>query len=251
MKIFAVCPMCHREAGISAIPQLFYADYNDDLILRCPKGHPIISQSQKFELFLDCAADALINEYPLEACVNLALVRENLFIFAIEVMLKQDDFKIFFEKIRNQSERIIGAFIALYFDHFDKVFEDKKDKLINRYGLSNNMPSFRNNIIHKGNIPTLEEAMAYGDIIYNEVKEVTKSLKDKFPENLRKITHELLNKRQEKIKPSPYSTMAGSFMFSLCNEEESSFNERLSAFREKRKHMEEAYNLMRKNEEQA
>lgn len=68
--------------------------------------------------------------------------------------------------IKRQSERQFGAFVFAYLQQFNRppsVIENKKVE-------------FRNNVIHKGQIPTKEEALGYGqsvlDIIQPQLSEL-------------------------------------------------------------------------------
>lgn len=183
MKIPALCSKCMKEK----IPcGIFGVNYKNDLTYdtECPNQHKIhgIIHAPKFELFLTCGAEALIREYPVEACFNFTLARENLFIYAIRVMLGDkfnDDYKKTFTKL---SERILGGFGSLYTLNFNSTFDIEKRMSFKKLGTKEKQTiiNFRNDIVHKGTIPSLEEASEYGQIIYNETKEIIESLTTKF-----------------------------------------------------------------------
>lgn len=237
MKLTIKCRDCKLN-GIEHLANIESYDNHLIAVAKCNNGHEfkVSLDSNKVEFFLDCAAEALSNNYPREACFNLSLVRENLFLFAIEVMLlnpmslfvevhqnnkekidsKMDELienklglsecarqvelnrffqeeysnyghlspesKDFLKTIQNQSERIIGAFSTLYFIHFQEVFKFDK-RLPNT---KNDIIKFRNDIIHKGEIPTLDWAFSYADVVYQETVAVMNKLKIKFRAQLEK-----------------------------------------------------------------
>ncbi|BDY04582.1 hypothetical protein F0521_16230 [Ferrimonas sp. YFM] len=62
----------------------------------------------------------------------------------------------------NQSERQLGAYINGYFTKYGEP-----PALLN-----NQKASFRNKVIHKGYIPTVKEALAFGENVHSIIMEV-------------------------------------------------------------------------------
>jgi len=129
--------------------------------------------------------------------------------------------KILSKQISRQSERQIGTFLYLYLLEYGKT-----------YKLNNNITEFRNKVIHKGYIPTQEEAMKNADRIYMEIYSITKLLKENHSENIQNIIIEDLGYRNSKItKSMPRSTSSGASFYSLSQSEQySSFSEALNSF---------------------
>lgn len=102
---------------------------------------------------------------------------ERYFEFFIKTILRtsQSDFnqidKIW-NKISNQSERQLGAYIVLYSDKFVEV------PLL----LDNKEVGFRNKVIHKGKIPTELEAIDFGNKVMKIVETSLIKLKTSLPE---------------------------------------------------------------------
>ena len=136
MKIPGFCPICMKGKRAKTL----YFNYNDDLILdirECSNGHKVhgVLFAPKFELFLTCGAEALINGYSVEASFNFAAAREHLFMFAIKVMLNYDSFdngttKKYRAQYLDLSERILGGFGTLYLLNYGKSFDIMKEDII-------------------------------------------------------------------------------------------------------------------------
>ena len=78
--------------------------------------------------------------------------------------------------------------------------------------------AFRNRIIHKGMIPTYEQTYDYGEIIYNEIGELTTELKTKFRKNIDNHRYNIAKKQFEKNKGTTLGLIASVTMFSISNE---------------------------------
>lgn len=70
------------------------------------------------------------------------------------------------EKVSSQSERQLGAFIFLFTQHFKTKPELLHDNLV----------KLRNEVIHKGKIPTKDEAIKYGQEILELITGYLKKL---------------------------------------------------------------------------
>lgn len=232
MKIFTQCIVCVKELGHPSFEPIFVA-FDDNLIASgtCSRGHKFnnVLQANKFEIFMDCGADAIIKEYPLEACFNFAMARENLFLFAVEIMLDETQQDDYLKIIKKQSERILGAFSALYFINFQKVFKfDKKQS-----GIKDDIVKFRNDLVHQGKIPTLLEANAYGEAIYNEMDEIIQNLQTKYKSRIHNHTMNKLRSKYEKSDFDNCSTQSCTMMYSLSTEntKKMTFTEKLIEFK--------------------
>jgi hypothetical protein len=141
----------------------------------CPAAHisTISLQAFKFEILFEMGAVALVEGYHREAVANFAASLERFGEFYVELMSLMDqidpvEFKDTWKLIARQSERQLGAFVFAYLR--------KNNKTI-RY-LSSKMTEFRNDVIHKGYIPTFEEVCKYGQSVLSFIDPIFEKLKE-------------------------------------------------------------------------
>ncbi|HYX72383.1 MAG TPA: hypothetical protein VE732_06405 [Nitrososphaera sp.] len=141
----------------------------------CPQGHlaTISIQANKFEILFEMGAVALLEGYYREAVANLAGALERFMEFYVSVMMikagiNEKEFNETWKLVSNQSERQLGAFAFVYLN------ENKQPP---KY-LSNNAINFRNNVIHKGYIPTYQEVCKYGQAVLSFIDPIFEGLKN-------------------------------------------------------------------------
>ena len=231
MKIFAMCMECQKELGHPSFEPII-ADYYDDSLahIECSRGHKsaILLQSQKFEVLLESAANALLEGYTLEAASSLSSAYERFFEFAINVFCKKsaiakDALEETFQQVAKQSERQVGGFLFLHLIVFGT-----------HYTLNKKIPALRNRVIHQGYIPTPEEVIKLGELVYQEILSITKLIKANLANEMQSVIMESLQTRSEKIpKETPRATTTGTMFFSLgMAEQKESFQEALSTYKE-------------------
>ncbi|WP_347320009.1 hypothetical protein [Rossellomorea sp. RS05] len=147
----------------------------------CSQGHEnaLVLQDEKFEILFDLGALALIDGYAREAVSSFAASIERFYEFFINVIVHKEgidpeEFKKTWKNVKNQSERQLGAFYFLYLTVYKEVPPIIKPKLV----------EFRNNVIHKGYIPTYEETYNYGLEIYNYIKKLLILLRVDYKEEI-------------------------------------------------------------------
>src|SRR5690554_2864108 len=122
MKIFTMCMECRKQFGIPSFEPIV-ADYYEDATayIECSNGHKsaVLLQSQKLEVLLESAANALLEGYTIEAASTFSAAYERFFEFAIKVFcekheIKEESLKSTFKQVAKQSERQIGAFLFLH-----------------------------------------------------------------------------------------------------------------------------------------
>jgi len=100
---------CQKELGHPSFEPII-ADYYEEALafIECSRGHKsaILLQSQKFEVLLESAANALIEGYTLEAASSLSSAYERFFEFAINVFCK----KVIF--LKRLSRKHTGKFLS-------------------------------------------------------------------------------------------------------------------------------------------
>ncbi len=130
MKVFTMCMECQKELGHPSFEPII-ADYYEEALafIECSRGHKsaILLQSQKFEVLLESAANALIEGYTLEAASSLSSAYERFFEFAINVFCKKSNISKealaeTYRQVSKQSECQIGGFLFLYLIVFGKSY---------------------------------------------------------------------------------------------------------------------------------
>ena len=181
--------------------------------ITCPKGHSSITllQQQKFELLFDIGAYAIVDGYYREAVSSFTSSLERFYEFFIKVVcvskkIEWNDLQDTWKKVSNQSERQLGAFIFLYLQEFG----EKPDLL------PNSKVKFRNEVIHKGKIPTKDEALNYGQAILDVVRPTLKILKKCYEESIQQVTlHHLSSSRLPSDDGKAVSTLGIRTIISL------------------------------------
>lgn len=160
------CLACEQQ---KSQPQYWVkaGEIRDDLSFEyvCNHGHVsrVILETQKFEILFDMGAAALLDGYCREAVSSFAAAQERFHEFCIKVFLAkqgipENEFNATWKLVSNQSERQVGAYYFLYLLHFNAA-----------PATSQKAVEFRNRVIHKGYIPSSEDASEYGEFVYDYI----------------------------------------------------------------------------------
>lgn len=153
MKIITRCIHCgpEEEAALLEVG-------NENLHhVVCDKGHesPLVITQQKHEILFEVAVHAIIDGYYREAISSFSASLERYYEFFIKVVsvaLPGNVFEKGWKQVSSQSERQLGAYIFTYIVFFQKLPET----------LPQTLTALRNNVIHKGYIPSRKEAVEFG-----------------------------------------------------------------------------------------
>lgn len=156
MKIITRCHQCGpgEEAALLEVG-------NENLHqVICDKGHEwsLVITQQKHEILFEVAAHAIIDGYYREAISSFAASLERyyeFFIKVISVALPGDVFEKAWKQISSQSERQLGAYIFTYISFYHTLPDT----------LPQPLTTLRNNVIHKGYIPSRAEAIKLGEAV--------------------------------------------------------------------------------------
>ncbi|HQV26101.1 MAG TPA: hypothetical protein PLS76_10210 [Acinetobacter sp.] len=244
MKVFTMCMECQKELGHPSFEPII-ADYYEEALafIECSRGHKsaILLQSQKFEVLLESAANALIEGYTLEAASSLSSAYERFFEFAINVFCKKSNISKealaeTYRQVSKQSERQIGGFLFLYLIVFGKS-----------YSLNKKIPELRNRVIHQGYIPTPQEVLELGELVYQEILNITKLMSSDLEDEMQKIIMDTIQIRNKKVSTGvPLATTTGTMFFSLAMvDNKENFQEALSSYKEARRMLSQAEPLLR------
>lgn len=150
--------------------------------VRCEAGHKgtVFLDNLKFELLFDMGLNALIDGYPREAVSSFASALERFYEFYWRVVMKHlsvpsDEMAEAWKPVANQSERQLGMYITAHL-----LLTRRKPILLN----PNTDVRLRNNVIHKGYVPTHKEAVSFGDSVMNLINRPLDELRNLAPEAL-------------------------------------------------------------------
>ncbi len=232
MKLPIPCLHCMNEAIASRLPPeettttmpIATVEFRDDgrYESTCPKGHKSITilQQQKFEVLFDIGAYAIADGYYREAVSSSTSCLERFYEFFIKAVLfekglEEDTISVAWKPISKQSERQLGAFIFLYTSEFGippKLLID----------FINSRSSFRNDVIHKGKIPSRQEAVKYGQAVLDVIRPILRETKEKYPNGVNKTKLQHLDQcRRTNDKDQPVTTTCISTIISLLYPAES------------------------------
>lgn len=197
MKILISCNECDFNKIDSSDEDVkIYSSYEsvNDLGLYqiiCPLGHitSMPLQEQKFEILFDLGFYAIADGYYREAISSFTSSLERFYEFYVNVIaiknnIPNSEFDKSWKKMSNQSERQLGAFIISYL-HENKISPSLlNDKTI----------QFRNAVIHKGKIPTREEALSYGKSVSETFLPTLEELRNKYLRQLQTRENEYIQK---------------------------------------------------------
>jgi hypothetical protein len=231
MKIFTVCAECMREDIANA--DTGFVEVNNDGVYRfkCSKGHLSFNavQEQVFEILFEYGCHAMLDGYYREAISSFTSALERFYEFYIKLVCIKNDIKKnhrskVWKKVSNQSERQLGAFIFLWTTEFKETPILLKDGDI----------KFRNDVIHKGKIPTQEDAEKYGQSVLNLFNNYLPKIKHSYSDEISIAVREHIVEVNNKIpEGSSRSGSSQSTIISLNSEIDldKTFNERLENVR--------------------
>ncbi|WP_156311997.1 hypothetical protein [Methylobacterium platani] len=130
----------------------------------CDNGHRSITvmQQQKFEILSRMCVLSIENGVYRDAISSFASCLERLYEFYFKASARKngaslEEIVTTWKQMSSQSERQYGAFMAIY------LFENHKTPNI----LQRKQTELRNDVIHKGKIPTRDETMQFGQAVLN------------------------------------------------------------------------------------
>ncbi|WP_201322957.1 hypothetical protein [Pseudanabaena sp. lw0831] len=185
----------------------------------CNKGHTTLTvvQQQKFEILFEFGAMALLDGYPREAITSIAASLERFYEFYITVTCMKHNIELVnlektWKHVSAQSERQFGGYLFTYLvDHQGSeppvIDNDKPNLLDTSRGNTKNWKEFRNAVVHKGYIPSVNDTLAYGNIVYHHLYDLIKDLKDRSGNFVQKATFHHIARAHEAANGKVVSTM--------------------------------------------
>jgi hypothetical protein len=173
MEIRVVCPQCSSNGQA----RFFLESIRDDGLYtgKCPVGHDLLvaTQTLRYEMLFEIALNAIRDGYFREAITSFTASAERFYEFAIRVFVKaaevsDDVFKVAWKVISSQSERQFGAYVFLYVSRYSKLPKVLENRLV----------ELRNKVVHKGYLPTKEEAIDFGEGVYQLIQKTVQTLRE-------------------------------------------------------------------------
>lgn len=191
------CGKCFSEGHLNVHTEVDLTD-NGVYEVICENGHKTTDmiKNEKYELLYDLAIIAVSKGFSREAVSSFAASFERFHEFAIKVMLahlsiQSDEVMKTWKLVSAQSERQLGAFYFLYLSSFK----------VAPMALDAKQVKFRNNVIHKGYIPSEDEVLNYAEAIFQNVINTTTLLKRNMQKSMNLISvqkKEEFEKRQNR-----------------------------------------------------
>ncbi len=232
MRLPISCMECFRVDGSPSDVAMSVEIRDDGLYqVTCPRNHVTVTaiQEQKFEVLFDLGAMALLDDYTRESVSSMAASLERFFeYYVLVVSLKHD---IAYEKfikawnpISRLSERQLGAFLFLYLIENKRPLEplilDAKPEFEGRSRKRTpTWIAFRNDVIHKGYIPSAEEVIEYGNLVYQFIYRLIGELKANCAEFMQKATFHHVARAHSAGAGQPVGTMSVPTLISLVRAE--------------------------------
>jgi hypothetical protein len=159
MRITLLCYKCIDE-NKGELAKLYSEVVREDghYTLTCDRGHEssLLLIDEKYAILFEIALHAIVDGYHREAVASATASLERFYEFATRVMLRESgvspgEFENAWGHVRSQSERQLGMFLATFTLHFKCAPSVLAKKSVER----------RNDVIHKGVIPSEENAVGY------------------------------------------------------------------------------------------
>jgi hypothetical protein len=143
----------------------------------CPQGHQTttVLRTPKHEVLYTIGANAFLDGYFRDGIASFAGALERYYEFALRVISRQKEiapvaFEAIWKVMSKQSERQFGAFIAVWLLETGKPYTSLPQPQIDA------QTKLRNDVVHKGKIPTSEECVDYGQYVLDVVAPIEQAL---------------------------------------------------------------------------
>ena len=172
MRIKIICPECSSDG----YARFYLESIRDDGIYqgKCPIGHDVLvaTQTLRHEMLFEIALNAIIDRYYREAVTSFSASAEQYYEFAIRVLAKKtampnDVLEAAWKSVAGQSERQFGAYVFLYASSYGQIPRFLKSP----------MKKLRNDVVHRGILPSREQAIEFGKEVHAIIQEGVKVLR--------------------------------------------------------------------------
>ncbi len=201
---------CHKcvfdDEKFNALPIPVQITSSSRYTINCPAGHEttVVLSSQSFEVLGEIALQAILDGYFRDAIGSFTASLERAYEAYVRISLKHSSKKQalvdeVWNSVAAQSERQLGLFIGIY------AVETRQLAPL----LPRRMVELRNAVVHKGHIPTEEEAILFGQHVSDIVMTLIHELRARCPNEMM----ELIGQTQMRGMPDEEELAAGGVMF--------------------------------------
>lgn len=187
MRRHFFCYECMSDAGI--VYCTVETNEEDAYAIECPNGHSIFMSygREKYETLGEMAIGAAIDGYYLQAVSTISTALERFYEYYIRVVYYEKFqstalFDALWAKVKSQSERQLGIFLSMY------ATEEHRLPSI----LTNKQIELRNDTVHKGVIPTQEEAFKFIQAVIKIIAEHEDLTKKKYSVSCERLHYQNL-----------------------------------------------------------
>ncbi|QGY38567.1 hypothetical protein [Bacillus sp. A260] len=180
LNIYIQCAQCIKSNQLNSSNnqdfQFYKVPVNEEGVYNfiCYRGHETtaISPYEKYQILFQMGANALLEGYYFESvgCFIASVERFRewtiKFIWYLNGINEKKSDDLWNKHFKNSSERQLGAFSAMFIDHFKEpplIFDGKQS-------------SFRNKVLHKGIIPTRDETYKFGEYVFGYLRSIQKTI---------------------------------------------------------------------------
>jgi hypothetical protein len=191
MKMQLICKECFElfKETRQEFPSVYNVPVNDEgfYTFKCKHDHTahVLFEQPKFELLFEIAIQAIVDGYNRDAVASFAASLERTMEFYCRVIMhsmgRGDQFEIAWGAIKNASERQLGYFCALY--GIQSGGDDLPILPTGKKGVE-----FRNSVVHKGRIPSEDEAIEFGELVLRNIVKIVAPLHAEHSEAIEKVT---------------------------------------------------------------
>jgi len=185
MRIHLHCNKCTQAItpGDSGLVYSSVVSHTDSgvYVVECPAGHvtTTVLHTPKHEVLFLIAANAILDGYLREAVLSFSGALERYFEFALRVIARArhipaDVLVSAWKHLSAQSERQFGAFVAAWMLVAPEAFVGVPLDVIQKHA------AFRNKVVHKGSIPSMDECILFGKHVASVIQPVEKVLAGRF-----------------------------------------------------------------------
>lgn len=182
-------PITCNECKATSLGQISYHDQieiRDDFLykIRCPEGHESATRliEQRYEILFEIGAYAIVDGYYREAISSFTASLERYYEFFIKTALTNqsltdEEIKKSWKNVASQSERQLGGYI------FAHLLFTRRSPIL----LDTKLIQLRNEVIHKGKIPSRDESIKYGENVLTNIRQGVAILKYNFNDAIQEM----------------------------------------------------------------
>lgn len=213
MHLHISCMECFKELGRPDLRTVQLTVRDDGYYETvCARGHRSVTllQAELYETLFELGVNAILDGYYREAVSSFSASLERFYEFALRVLLHGNSVPTAattaaWKAVTSQSERQLGAFVFLWLHKFHEAPSLLPTTVVQR----------RNDVIHKGKIPSKEDALTFGEAVFSSIAPKLGRLRAELGEDVEAVTFATVKSGHiaAKERALPTSTMAIATIF--------------------------------------